>query len=767
MVRNNLIGQGFFRKDHIMWCLWFPIFFQILSCSSDSIVLVEKGKSDYSIVVSAQADSVTLKAAYEFQKYIGQLSGVSLPFISDNENPSGHEIIIGNSTRLTDKGLSEKIAALDEDGFIIQTMGKKLVIAGGKDKGTLYGVYTFLEEYLGCRKYSSKVSFIPQYSDITLKPIDTTMQPAFAYRELHFPDPINDEDYRNWHKLDAKKGKDEWGLFVHTFQTLVPPEKYFKDHPEYFSFLNVQRIPDGQLCLSNQDVFNIVIDGLKERMTEKPGAKYWSVSQNDTFKACECDDCKKLYQEYGGYSGAMIWFVNKVAEKFPDKIISTLAYQYTRSAPVNIKPLENVNIMFCSIECNRSLSLATDSLSASFRKDAEDWCALTDNIFMWDYVVQFRNMVSPFPNLRVLQPNIQYFRDKGMKMMFQQGTGGNISEFYELRQYLIAKLLWNPDADVQVLTDDFLKGYYGTAAGHISQYITTMHDALEQSGGMLGIYGYPYDGIQTYLTPGLIKSYAAMFDQAEIAVRDEPAYLERVKLSRLPLEFAILDISLRNVDEYLTYFKKENGRFTVRQDMIGKLEKFTQDAKTAGITRYWEHGNAPDEYRATVLNYVKNSMQDHLALFKPVELLTESSEKYSVGGGAALTDGLKGVNDYHFNWLGFEGTNLEAIIDLGSEKEIHSIETSFLQDIQSWVFFPLQVNYFGSRDGVTYFILKSVKTVTPPHQNGTIIEDYKARFPGFYVRYVKVVGKNMGTCPSWHPGGGYPAWIFCDEVIVK
>jgi hypothetical protein len=740
----------------------------LISCRENHLItLTENGKSDYSIVVAGQADSISLKAASELQKYITQISRVRIPVISDKESPSGHEIIIGNSNRLTETGLPEKIVALDEDGFIIQTIGKKLIIAGGKDKGTLYGVYTFLEDYLGCRKYSSKVSFIPENPVIALSPIDTLQNPAFTYRELHFPDPIHDEDYRNWHKLDAKTGKDEWGMFVHTFQTLVPAEKYFKDHPEYFSFLNVQRIPDGQLCLSNPDVFNIVIDGLKERMNEKPAAKYWSVSQNDTYKACECDECKQLYQQYGGYSGAMIWFVNRVAAQFPDKIISTLAYQYTRSAPLNIKPADNVNIMFCSIECNRSRSLATDSLSASFRKDAEDWCALTDNIFMWDYVVQFRNMVSPFPNLRVLQPNIQYFRDKGMKMMFQQGTGGNISEFYELRQYLIAKLLWNPDADVQALTDDFLQGFYGPASSFIVQYITTMHDALEQSGGMLGIYGYPYDGIQTYLTPALIKSYTSIFDQAEDAVKNEPSFLERVKLARLPLEFAILDISLRNVDEDLSYFKKEQGKFVVRQDMIDKLEKLTLEARAAGITRYWEHGNAPDEYRSTVLNYVKNSMQENLALFKPVELLTQSSEKYSVGGGAALTDGLKGVNDYHFNWLGFEGPDMEAIIDLGKEMEIHTIGTSFLQDIQSWVFCPLRVNYFGSRDGVTYFILKSVKTVTSPHHNGAVIENYKAMFPGFYVRYVKVVGKNMGTCPSWHPGGGYPAWIFCDEVIVK
>ena len=62
-------------------------------------------------------------------------------------------------------------------------------------------------------------------------------------------------------------------MFVHTFQTLVPPEKYFKDHPEYFSFLNVQRIPDGQICLSNPDVLKIVISELKNRMQDNARSK--------------------------------------------------------------------------------------------------------------------------------------------------------------------------------------------------------------------------------------------------------------------------------------------------------------------------------------------------------------------------------------------------------------------------------------------------------------------------------------------------------------
>ena len=738
------------------------------SCSgNDQLTFMKNGKSEYVIVVSERADSVSLKAASELQKYLELIGGARIKIVTDAEPAIKYEIVIGENQRFVSAGLDAQLTGLHEDGFLIITRDKKLFIAGGKDKGTLYGVYTFLEDYLGCRKYRAGVSFIPEKQVITLSPIDTIMQPAFTYRELHFPDPINDEDYRDWHKLDIKKGKDEWGMFVHTFQTLVPPEKYFKDHPEYFSFLNVQRIPDGQICLSNPDVLKIVIGELQNRMQDKPEAKYWSVSQNDTYKACECDECKNLYQQYGGYSGAMIWFVNQVAEKFSDKIISTLAYQYTRSAPLNIKPSDNVNIMFCSIECNRSRSLATDSLSASFRKDAEDWCKLTDNIFMWDYVVQFRNMVSPFPNLRVLQPNIQYFRDQGMKMMFQQGTGGNISEFYELRQYLIAKLLWNPDADVKALMDNFLNGYYGQAANYIREYIETMHDALEQSGGQLGIYGYPYDGINTYLTPDLIKTYISLFDQAEMVVKDEPDYLDRVKVARLPLEFAILDISLRNVNDDLTFFKKEGQKFVKRQDMIDKLEKLTWEAKAAGITRYWEHGNAPDEYRESVLNFINKSFQDNLAIFKPAELLTQPSEKYPVGGSQALTDGLKGVNDYHFNWLGFEGPDLEAIIDLGIETEIHSIETSFLQDIQSWVFMPVEVNFFVSADKINFTLLKSMKPVTPQNQSNAIVEDFYAETDPVRARYIKVRGKNMETCPAWHPGYGYSSWIFCDEVIVR
>ena len=226
----------------------------------------------------------------------------------------------------------------------------------------------------------------------------------------------------------------QWGMWVHTFDKLLPAEKLFDAHPEYYSFYGSKRQP-AQLCLSNSEVYKLLVNNLREEMKKKPTAKFWSVSQNDNYGYCQCEQCKAIDSIEGSPAGSVIRFVNKVAAEFPDKVISTLAYQYSRSAPKITKPAKNVNIMFCSIECNRSKSIADDSTAASFRKDLEDWSRLTKNILVWDYVVQFANYISPFPNLKTLQPNLQYFSKHGVRNMFEQGSSSNWSDFGELKAY--------------------------------------------------------------------------------------------------------------------------------------------------------------------------------------------------------------------------------------------------------------------------------------------------------------------------------------------
>jgi len=265
----------------------------------------------------------------------------------------------------------------------------------------------------------------------------------------------------------------------------------------------------------------------------------------------------------------------------------------------------------CSIECNRSLPIADDPSSASFVKDIKDWTKLTGNILIWDYVVQFRNYISPFPNLRVLQPNLEFFADKGCRLMFQQGSGSALSEFVDLRSYMIAKLLWNPELDAQEIMKDFLAGYYGAAAPYLEDYIGILHDELESPGDNLWIYGYPYSGIDSYLRPHLIPFYQDLFDKAEKAVEDYPEILDRVRFARLPLDFAILDISLHQADRELSWFSEEDGRYEPKQEMVNLLDTFVYRCNRLNVAMLNEQGTTPDDYRLMVRQYLLKNADRH------------------------------------------------------------------------------------------------------------------------------------------------------------
>jgi hypothetical protein len=548
---------------------------------------------------------------------------------------------------------------------------------------------------------------------------------------------------------------------------LVPPEVYFESHPEYFAYQSGIRIPDGQLCLTNPDVLKITVEELRQKMEARPDARYWSVSQNDTYSNCQCEACQTIDQHEGSPSGSLLHFVNQVAAEFPDKTISTLAYQYTRSAPKTIQPADNVNIVLCTIECNRSESIATDSRSRDFRRDMKEWDKICDNILVWDYVVQFRSLVSPFPNFHVLQPNIRFFLKHNAYAMFQQGNGSPGGEFAELRAYLISKLLWNPKANVDRLMDDFLQGYYGPASEFIRSYIDRMTYALKKSGERLDIYGTPISPRNGYLALHLIDEYNVLFDKAEKSVAQYPHYLERVQIARLPLMYAILEQAKQyGTQERGFYRKREDGTWAVRPEMRELLNRFVIGCQKGGIQRLEEHGTSPAFYREAMERLFNKSMQNHLALFKPVTLTTQASQKYHEGDESALTNGLKGMEDYHCHWLGFEGEDMEAIIDLKEIQTVQHIKTDFLQTIISWVFLPQEVDYAISIDGIDFQPIAKINNPVPDTRDGHFIHPFEARFQPIQARYIRIKALNMKTCPDWHKGHGGLAWIFADEIEV-
>jgi hypothetical protein len=373
--------------------------------------------------------------------------------------------------------------------------------------------------------------------------------PPLEYRESFWFDAL-DGDWAahnkcNGHsdRLDARHGgKHVYEGFVHTFYVLIPPDKYFKDHPDWFSEIGGQRKGDGaQLCLTNEEMRKELVKNLKERLRANPAATIASVSQNDCGGNCQCSHCAAIDQEEGGPAGALLRFVNAVAADieadFPAVAIDTLAYQYTRKPPAKTAPRPNVIVRLCSIECSFGKPLA-DERNKAFGDDLLGWSKICNRLYVWDYTTNFAHYVLPHPNLRVLGPNIRFFVEHGVKGVFEQGAYQSYgSEMAELRAWMLAKLLWDPAAEPRNLVNEFLDGYYGKAAPSVRDYLTLTHDALDASGDPLGCYSPPdakFLSLRT-LTEGL-----RLLRTAETAAGTDEALRQRVRVAQLPLLYAFL-----------------------------------------------------------------------------------------------------------------------------------------------------------------------------------------------------------------------------------
>ena len=153
---------------------------------------------------------------------------------------------------------------------------------------------------------------------------------------------------------------------------------------------------------------------------------------------------------------------------------------------------------------------------------------------------------------------------------------------------------------------------------------------------------------------------------------------------------------------------------------------------------------------------------------RKITLKTKYSPQYTAGGDMALIDFERGSDDFRTgSWQGYEGVDIDAIVDLGGKQPIHSLNAGFLQDEQSWIFFPVEVTFFLSDDGKNFRYAGSLKDDIPETREGSIIKDFTVKVNGVSARYVRMVARNRGICPPWHPGASNKAWIFADEIEIE
>ena len=694
--------------------------------------------TDKSRLVCYENSAAENAAASILQPYLAESTGYAFP-------------IAQGKIRKGDIVLKER-ADLPEDAFRI-SLKEGSVLLEGSGKALSYAACDFLEQEVGMNYWGGGEYDLPRVNTVMVRP--RTEIPAFRYRQCSHYLLREDPLLRTWMRLEEPSDLFVDNLWVHTCNRLLPASRYGAEHPEYYAYYGGKRHPGSasQWCLSNPDVLEIVCGTLDSLFHAHPEQSCISISQNDGSDTyCRCPACQAIMDEEGSPSGPILRFVNAVAERFPDKEISTLAYLFSVKPPKVTKPRPNVNIMLCDIDCRRQTSLPENPSGQEFMRHLEGWNAICNNIFLWDYGINFDNYLSPFPNLQTIKDNMVIFQDHVVKMHFSQINSSRGGDMAELRPYLVSKLMWNPSASLDSLERHFCEAYYGAAAPYILHYIHTLEGAAVATDVDLFIYDSPVSYKGNILQPALLKRYNALFDQAEAAVAHQPLQLSRVQRTRLPLQYSALEIARTDINR---------NNVAVEKD----LDLFESRIREFQVPSLNERANSPLDYCELYRKRYLSSPEGNLAYGCPVTFTIEPRPRYAQLGLTALTDGLYGGAGYVESWVGWEGTDADFTIDLGAIKPIHEMGADFLRQIGAWVLEPKAVRFLVSDDGKDFRPFDYVQL--EENRSGTI-EFTPVTGKGLTkARYVRIQVEGVKDCPEWHYGVGNPCWFFIDEVWVK
>ena len=520
------------------------VFSLLFSCAPAPVSKTDHNKA---IVVSAAASDTEVYAAQVLQEYLSALDGDEYPIIKDNQPFEGFKYCIGATDVYDTSDIKDRAA----DSYIIAPFGNGLAIYGSGSRGTVYGVFAFLEDFCGYRVYTADSGMISTSGEILLPEEKIEYNTFFEYRNT---------DWRSgWTPLYSVANKlngDLHGAVTHeqggnisyiggsshTLSTVFcSADEYFDSHPDYFALHEGERVPD-QLCLTNDKVYEIVLEEvlslLKDGHDPEADLQIISLSQADNPVYCECDACKALDRANASQAGSLITFVNRIAravkeEGYDNVAFDTLAYMHTRKAPSAVVPEDNVIVRLCTFECCFSHPMDDTDCpeNTKLMKDLEEWSGICKKLYIWDYTTNYAFTLGIFPDFHVLQKNLQCFYEHGVKGVYEEGNYYIHlcdTEFGDLRTYLIAKLLEDPYCDYEAEMLDFCRYYYGEGGDYIKKVID---EITADTKGHVSIYSSMSESFT--IDDEEVAKIDELWRKAENASKspDALATIERSKLS--------------------------------------------------------------------------------------------------------------------------------------------------------------------------------------------------------------------------------------------
>ena len=369
---------------------------------------------------------------------------------------------------------------------------KQLVIAGTTDAGTLHGVYTFFSQMFGARWLAPGVTLAPS-AKFTLRNFELRSDAAVPFREAGV--------FGQWHGA----GAEEFRRGVHLPAAFVPPPPgpdLFRAAPgpvpadaantaEYGSDAGADRLAEALAVLVRADgTADADTRARRERAAWPPGTNTWSLNAVDWLAPAGAAECAARDAAEGAPAASLLYTANRVAgrlaELFPDAPprVHLLLAPAVRRAPKTLRPAEHVIVQLSAEDLDFSRPME-DPANAAFAGDLRGWSRLGGTLWVADRAVNRRDARLPFPNLHALPANVLFCIQNGVSGVYALGglaEKEGSADLAELRGYLWAQMLWNPDVPFDDLLREYCDIYYGPAGAAVLSVIGMQEAAVKASG---------------------------------------------------------------------------------------------------------------------------------------------------------------------------------------------------------------------------------------------------------------------------------------------
>ncbi len=509
--------------------------------------VVQNGHSDYVIVLPDDSIPSERTAAEELADCLCQITGAKFPIVTESQySLPARMLAIGFNKKLPHSLLPSTIGPMQPEEIIIAAHDDVLLIAGGRPRGALYGVYEYLHR-LGVRWYTPEITCVPTMQNIPLPEKEYRYNPPMMSRCQAVGNKATLEwCVRNrltsvtpWGSLPEKYGGGvSQGPDMHTFYRMIS-RNTLQGHPTWTAEINGKReaaITDyWGLCLSNKDVRKYLIDRTMEWARKHPENKIVWIGQNDGSGYCTCTQCREFYTAHGGQpSSLIVQLVNELADalkkEMPDKFAKTLAYDWSLSPPHHMELKDNAIVMFCPMG-QYAKTIARDSDRAALRQSIADWRKLAKNLDCYLYSAPSENYWFTEPCTYSAAEDIRWAHENGITGVYAHVSGYNRSygsDQVYMRGWVYARLAWDPALNTQLLVDDFARGYFGPAGNTVTEAIKLVHaDVVDANGDLRRFNDSPV--VPNHINPQAVRRANQLFEKAYSSLAD-PVYKKRLAM---------------------------------------------------------------------------------------------------------------------------------------------------------------------------------------------------------------------------------------------